>query len=112
MQVGTSEAGGPGGYPTLSAPDTAAHWASVNGCSPPPQTRMPPLQVADGTTVRTDIYGSCTGAPVVLYTVVGGGHTWPGGEQYLPVRVVGRTSRQFDASQTMWQFFAGLRPRT
>jgi polyhydroxybutyrate depolymerase len=103
---------GPGGYPALSAPDTAAHWAGVNGCSPTPQTQRPPPRVADGTTVRTDTYGRCAGAPVVLYTVVGGGHTWSGGEQYLPVRIVGRTSRQFDTSQTMWQFFNALRPRT
>ncbi len=29
---------GPGGNPTLSAPATIAHWASVNGCATSPQT--------------------------------------------------------------------------
>jgi polyhydroxybutyrate depolymerase len=45
---------------------------------------------------------------VVLYTVTGGGHTWPGGEQYLPSALIGATSRQFDASQVIWRFFAVL----
>jgi polyhydroxybutyrate depolymerase len=102
---------GPGGNPTLSAPDTAAHWASVNGCRATPTTVVRPIVVRDGTQVRTDTYGPCTGGPVTLVTVVGGGHTWPGGQQYLPVRVIGRTTRQFDASETLWRFFAPLAPR-
>jgi polyhydroxybutyrate depolymerase len=101
---------GPGGNPTLAAPATIAHWASVNGCSAPPRTAALPVVARDGTRVRTDTY-PCPGGPVVLYTVVGGGHTWPGGEQYLPVRVVGRTTRQFNASETIWAFFASLPPR-
>ena len=32
----------------------------------------------------------------------------PGGEQYLPVALVGKTSRDFDASETITQFFLGL----
>ena len=103
---------GPGGNPTLSAPDTAAHWASVNRCPASPDTVMLPTVISDGTQVRTDRYGPCAGGPVVLYTVMNGGHTWPGGEQYLPVRVVGRTTHQFDASETMWSFFATLPART
>ena len=101
---------GPGGNPTLSAPATIAHWAAVNGCTTPPRPAALPLVVRDGTRVRTDTY-TCPHGPVLLYTVVGGGHTWPGGEPYLPARVVGRTSRQFDASETMWAFFASLPPR-
>ena len=103
---------GPGGYPTLSTTATIAHWASVNGCPAAPQAALLPTVIPDGTQVRTDTYGPCTGAPVVLYTVIGGGHTWPGGKQYLPVRTLGRTTHQFDASETMWQFFAALPPRT
>jgi len=36
--------------------------------------------------------------PVVLYRVEGGGHTWPGGPQYLPPRVVGPVARGLDAT--------------
>ena len=83
----------------------------MNGCASSPKTATLPTVVRDGTQVRTDTYTGCA-APVILYTVVGGGHAWPGGEPYLPARVVGRTTRQFDASQTMWSFFARLPPRT
>jgi polyhydroxybutyrate depolymerase len=40
---------------------------------------------------------------VVLYTIEGGGHTWPGGP---PVgRRVGRVSRDIDATSAMLDFF-------
>lgn len=45
----------------------------------------------------------------MLYTVRGGGHTWPGGLQYLPISLVGRTTAQFDASSVILRFFAALR---
>ncbi|MCW2627510.1 hypothetical protein [Mycobacterium sp.] len=35
-----------------------------------------------------------------------GGHTWPGGTQYLPTAIISPTSHAFDASETSWQFFA------
>jgi polyhydroxybutyrate depolymerase len=46
---------------------------------------------------------------VVFYTVQGGGHAWPGGLQYLPVSVVGKSSGQMDASQVIWAFFKQYR---
>jgi polyhydroxybutyrate depolymerase len=103
---------GLGGRQALSAPDTAAQWARTNGCPSPPRAATIPIGAPDGTQIRTDTYGPCPTGPVVLYTVEGGGHTWPGGEQYLPVRAVGRTTRQLDAGDTMWEFFAGLPRRT
>jgi polyhydroxybutyrate depolymerase len=49
----------------------------------------------------------CTsGADVQYYIITGGGHTWPGGLQYLPEAVVGRTSRDINASELLWQFFS------
>jgi polyhydroxybutyrate depolymerase len=40
---------------------------------------------------------------VITYVVDGGGHTWPGGLQYLPESVIGKSSRDMDASLTLWQ---------
>ncbi|MGQ0569083.1 MAG: hypothetical protein ACT4P5_06055 [Armatimonadota bacterium] len=55
--------------------------------------------------MRREDYGPCAeGTEVILYAVEGGGHTWPGGWQYLPERVVGRTSRDIDANQVIWSF--------
>ena len=62
------------------------------------------LLLADGK-VRGVQYSNCTdGAEVVLYTVEGGGHTWPGGEP-LPEWLTGITSQDIDATQMMWDFF-------
>ncbi|WP_185756976.1 hypothetical protein [Nocardia bhagyanarayanae] len=43
---------------------------------------------------------------VVRYAVTNGGHTWPGGHARLPEVLVGPVGRQFDAAETIWQFFA------
>jgi len=43
------------------------------------------------------------GRDVVLFTIEGGGHTWPGGP---PVgRSVGRVTRDLDATRVMLDFF-------
>ena len=55
--------------------------------------------------VTRRVYASCAGdAAVVLYTIKGGGHTWPGGKP-LSEWFVGPTSRSIDASSLMWTFF-------
>lgn len=36
--------------------------------------------------------------PVILYRIEGGGHTWPGGPQYLPAELVGPVARHLDAT--------------
>jgi polyhydroxybutyrate depolymerase len=40
-----------------------------------------------------------------LYTIRGGGHTWPGGGP-MPEWFVGSTTRSIDASALMWAFFS------
>lgn len=91
----------------LSVPDTVKFWVEKNGClAKPIVIRLPDTDPTDGTTVRKEVYASCRdGAEVVLYAVEGGGHTWAGGLQYLPERIIGKTSREFSASEVIWQFF-------
>jgi polyhydroxybutyrate depolymerase len=85
--------------PFPSTPKWAANWARRNACGPNPVESM----VAVDVTRRT--YTNCAGdAAVVLYTVKGGGHTWPGGTP-LPNWFVGRTTRSIDATRLMWAFF-------
>lgn len=92
----------------LSVPDTIALWAGLDGCPTAPRTvQEPDRDRGDGTRVRRTGWGPCRdGTEVALYTVEGGGHTWPGGLQYLPVWIVGRTSRDLVASAAIWAFFA------
>ncbi|MBI2571011.1 MAG: hypothetical protein HYV63_28735 [Candidatus Schekmanbacteria bacterium] len=83
-------------------PDMAtwmANWARRNRCAPAPVDS----EVAPGVVRRN--YASCTDrADVVLYTVEGGGHSWPGGEP-APEWLCGPTSRSIDATRQMWSFF-------
>ncbi len=46
---------------------------------------------------------------VVWYTIQGGGHTWPGGSQYLPKFFVGKVSQEIDGNQVIWTFFKAHR---
>ena len=43
------------------------------------------------------------GAEVVLYEIQGGGHTWPGGA-LQPEVMLGKTCRDWNASEAIWQF--------
>jgi polyhydroxybutyrate depolymerase len=85
--------------PFPSTPRWAENWARRNGCGPDPVE----ARVAADVTRRA--YTNCADdAAVVLYTVQGGGHTWPGGTP-LPQWFVGRTTRSIDATRLMWAFF-------
>jgi polyhydroxybutyrate depolymerase len=92
----------------MSAPDTAAYFARLDGCSTS-GTRMkfPDTAPKDGAYAQALTYdGGRNDTEVELVTVDGGGHTWPGGPQYLPARIIGPVCRDFQASDTIWQFFA------
>lgn len=77
--------------------DWAAEWAGRNGCD------LAPQPLADIGAVSGVEYTGCE-APVTLYTVHGGGHTWPGGEDQIAL-FVGETNRDVNASAMMWDFF-------
>jgi polyhydroxybutyrate depolymerase len=76
--------------------DLLAGWAVGNGCGPDPDAE----RVA-GDVVRST-WGGCD-AEVVLYTVEGGRHGWPGSER--AIRELDST-RSIDASALIWEFFA------
>jgi polyhydroxybutyrate depolymerase len=76
-----------------------ANWAERNRCAPKPVESMVASDV-----IRRE-YTSCADrAAVVLYTVNGAGHTWPGGKP-LPEWLAGTTSQSVDATSLMWDFF-------
>ena len=53
---------------------------------------------------RVDYTDCADNAQVVLYTVRGGGHSWPGGKP-TPEWLTGPTSGSIDATSSMWAFF-------
>lgn len=87
--------------------ESIALWVKHNGCSPVPRViEEPDRDPSDGTTVKRKEYiNPDDGTEVILYSIDGGGHTWPGGVQYLPVWIIGKTSREIDANQVIWEFF-------
>jgi polyhydroxybutyrate depolymerase len=71
-------------------------WVKQDGCSATPQR-------SEKGNIRTETYGGGKdGAEVVLYTVVGGGHAWPGGRAYLSGA---EPTKEISATDLMWQFF-------
>jgi polyhydroxybutyrate depolymerase len=96
------------GGKTLSANGAAAKWAGHNKCSSNPQVSdLPDRDPRDGTTIKRSLFTHCDkDADVVLYTVVNGGHTWPGARQYLSERLIGKTSRDIDGSDIIWDFLS------
>lgn len=74
-------------------------WAERNGCAPIP------VDTAVAPDVRRRHYTGCArNADVVLYTIDGGGHTWPGGGR-MPEWFVGTVNRSLDGTETLWSFY-------
>jgi polyhydroxybutyrate depolymerase len=97
------------GGTVLSAPETAAFWASTSGCSMTgATTQLPDKDSRDGSTIKATRYGECdAGVSVRFYSIDGGGHAWPGS----PVkprftRLTGKMSNDVAASELIWEFFA------
>jgi polyhydroxybutyrate depolymerase len=84
-----------------SIPGITAAWAKRNQCAATPTES----RVASDVT-RLEYSQCASNAPAILYTIHGGGHTWPGGDgDYLPEWFVGKTTQTIDASSIMWEFF-------
>ncbi|RKQ88217.1 polyhydroxybutyrate depolymerase [Solirubrobacter pauli] len=89
------------GGSNLSMPQTAAYFAAANGLDVAPTTAV---VASDGaTTVERLEYRAGGRPPVVLYTVIGGGHTIPG-PKAAPF-IVGRTSTAVDTATLLTQHF-------
>jgi polyhydroxybutyrate depolymerase len=81
-------------------------WVSINKSSSTPETTQLPDIAMDGTSITEEKYpAGKNGAEVISYTVNDGGHTWPGGKQYLPKLLIGRVSRDMNACEVIWDFF-------
>jgi polyhydroxybutyrate depolymerase len=83
-----------------SVPSFMANWARRNRCGPNP---MESAFAADVTRLQ---YTDCADdASVLLYTVKGEGHQWPGGKPIVAKWLVGPYSHSIDATRQMWAFF-------
>jgi polyhydroxybutyrate depolymerase len=72
-----------------STPRLVAFFRKLNGCPEPERQSLVPVKHASNVVVERST--SCSGAPVILYSIVGGGHDIP---------------TELNAAQTMLDFFA------
>lgn len=80
-------------------------WIRVNGAFPAPREEMIPNTHDDGTTTVKYTYSTTTDPEsIVLYKIIGGGHTWPGRPPLE--RFLGRCSQDVSANEIIWQFFS------
>jgi polyhydroxybutyrate depolymerase len=74
-----------------------ADWARLDHCRSTPSTRR------IGSEVNLQQWSGCAhGTSVELYTIIGGGHAWPGAD---PSKALGLTTQQVDATNEILMFF-------
>jgi polyhydroxybutyrate depolymerase len=95
LQWGAVETHAPSYF--IGANDWVRIWAEGNDCDPNPES-IP----AQGDVSGIRYVGCSDHAAVILYTIDGGGHTWPGG---MPLVITGKTSSDINATDMLWQFF-------
>lgn len=102
------------GGKVISAQETTEFWAKQNRTTAKPVvTELPDIDPNDSTRVRRAVFSKgAQGSEVVFYTITNGGHTWPGGFQYLGEAIIGKTSRDLQASETVLGFFWGHKRRS
>ena len=90
----------------LSSDETVKFWIEKNHCLKKAEISTPLNDPSTQTSVSQETYSCDTGqVRYVRYHVQGGGHTWPGGLQYMNERWIGKTTRAFNASQRIVEFF-------
>ena len=90
----------------MSTDKTVDFWRQKNGCDPSPDESDTIDPASDRMRVLRIAWQQCREAPVVLYRIEGGGHTWPSGRQYLPRRRVGNVNKDIDGAKEIWAFFS------
>ncbi len=91
----------------LSTAETVERFRRYNECDTVPElVQLPENEPDDGTAVEIESYTHCIyNTEVIFVRVVGGGHTWPGGQQYLSPKIVGVVSQEINASEMILDFF-------
>jgi len=87
--------------PVTGVEEWMAEWAAADGCAAGPTVTSVSAEV------DSLVWQDCA-APVALYRVLGGGHTWPGG---VNDPSFGVTTDDISATELMWAFFADAAPR-
>jgi polyhydroxybutyrate depolymerase len=85
-------------------------WVDANHCDNSPIiTNLPNIAHDGAEIIKEEYLNKATGVKVIGYTVTNGGHTWPGGTQYLPKFLVGTVSHNMNTCEVIWDFFKGYK---
>jgi len=88
-----------------SVADTIKVWVRINGADPTPRVEELPKRYDDGThVIRYTYRTNRDDKNIILYKIIGGGHTWPG-KPHLKL-ILGRTTTEISANDIMWEFFS------
>lgn len=72
----------------------------------PKQVTLSNVAPEDGTTTQRWTYPRGRGGVKLQVDIIkNGGHTWPGKKPYMTERLIGKTSRDYDATEAIWEFF-------
>lgn len=105
---------------SISTDETIRMWKNFLSCTGEVfENKMPNKNILDGCkAIRTDYLCSSGNSPIKsgqamisLIKIDGGGHTWPGGKQYLPKAIIGKVCKDFDAAEIIWEFFKNIPSR-
>ncbi len=94
------------GRSIFSHNETIKKWVALDNCDSKPIVTNIPDAAHDGTSVvKEEYHNPINGLKVVSYTINNGGHTWPGGWQYFPKFIIGKTTHNLNACEAIWEFF-------
>lgn len=89
-------------FPSMD--ETIEFWKRANRVHPVPSMAELATIEDDGTRVtRKHFRGANSREQVLVYTIAGCGHTWPG--RSSPFSILGKATRNLDASRAIWDFF-------
>jgi polyhydroxybutyrate depolymerase len=95
----------------LSVQESVEFWAGLNQCSETgtvAREELPDLDPDDGSTVlHLSITGCANDTQVQYYSIIGGGHTWPG-RPFTVDFELGALNRDIDATRIIWEWLDSL----
>ena len=102
------DVGGKRGH-VISTKDYIDFWLERNNCLAEKSTIEIPDKDRDGVWATRDSYQTCDDDNrVILYTIHGGGHTFPGIQTKLYELAAGKTMMEINAAEELWEFFKAL----
>jgi polyhydroxybutyrate depolymerase len=98
---------------SISTDETISIFKKITKCGEKPKTEeIPDINPDDECYATKYTYsGGIKNTEVVLIKITNGGHTWPGGNQYLPKKLIGNTCKDFNGADVIWEFFKSRKKR-